>query len=66
MPDTGCNNELHIVVSLVCGMGPDPHSNDESQENGDSGNNGDLTPMTRLKEALSSPESFKKHFLVSS
>lgn len=58
----GCetnSTQMHTVISLVCGMGNDPHSQDEI----DHPNTPTVTPMTRLKEALSSPSTFKKHFL---
>ncbi|XP_069156358.1 trafficking protein particle complex subunit 10 [Procambarus clarkii] len=60
MPGSGTSSaQLHTVISLVCGMGNDPHAHDEPQENSLSQD----TPMTRLKDSLSSPQAFKKHFL---
>ncbi|CAL4132055.1 unnamed protein product, partial [Meganyctiphanes norvegica] len=58
----GCDTnsaQLHTVIALVCGMGNDPHCQDEP----DHPHTPAITPMTRLKEALSSPNTFKKHFL---
>jgi hypothetical protein len=46
------SEQLHIVVGLSAGMG-------DSQ-----GNAKELTPTDKLKEALSSKEAFKKHYLV--
>jgi len=46
------SEQLHIVVGLSAGMG-DSH-----------GNVKELTPTDKLKEALSSKEAFKKHYLV--
>lgn len=51
--------QLHTVISLVYGMGNDPHAHDKPQDNVLSQG----TPMTRLKDSLSSPQAFKKHFL---
>ncbi|XP_066949278.1 trafficking protein particle complex subunit 10 [Macrobrachium rosenbergii] len=53
------STQLHTVISLVYGMGNDPHSHDEPSDDPSAHD----TPMTRLKDALSSPEAFKKHFL---
>ena len=75
MPGTISNSEqMHIVISLVCGMGEDPHPDydkkTQQQQQVSSPGHGPnnllikMSPMTRLKEALSSPEAFKKHFLV--
>ena len=56
MPGSGTSSaQLHTVISLVCGMGNDPHSHDEPPTE---------SPMTRLKDSVSSPQAFKKHFLV--
>nr|XP_053654909.1 trafficking protein particle complex subunit 10-like [Cherax quadricarinatus] len=52
--------QLHTVISLVCGMGNDPHTHDQPQEHSSLSQD---TPMTRLKDSLSSPQAFKKHFL---
>jgi hypothetical protein len=46
------SEQLHTVVGLSAGMG-DSH-----------GNAKELTPTDKLKEALSSKEAFKKHYLV--
>jgi hypothetical protein len=46
------SEQLHIVVGLSAGMG-------DSQ-----GNIKEPTPTDKLKEALSSKEAFKKHYLV--
>jgi hypothetical protein len=46
------SEQLHIVVGLSAGMG-DTH-----------GTVKELTPTDKLKEALSSKEAFKKHYLV--
>ncbi|XP_076035164.1 SIDL trafficking protein particle complex subunit 10 isoform X2 [Oratosquilla oratoria] len=54
------SNQLHTVVSLVTGMGNDPHGHGTE---GDSGGADSMTPMTRLKDAVSSQEAFRKHFL---
>ena len=68
MPGNPSNSEqLHTVITLVCGMGNDPHSDDSQfKDDGDAEQNHfmKMTPMTRLKDALSSQEAFKKHFLV--
>ncbi|KAK7085530.1 Trafficking protein particle complex subunit 10, partial [Halocaridina rubra] len=53
------STQLHTVISLVYGMGNDPHSHDASGDD----LSGQGTPMTRLKDSLSSPQAFKKHFL---
>lgn len=58
----GCetsSSQLHTVISLVCGMGNDPHAHDYHQEDEPVHD----TPMTRLKDALSSPQAYKKHYL---
>jgi hypothetical protein len=47
------SEQLHVVVGLSAGMG-------DSQ-----GNSKQPTPTDKLKEALSSKEAFKKHYLVS-
>ena len=47
------SEQLHTVVGLSAGMG-------DSQGSGKS-----PTPTDKLKEALSSKEAFKKHYLVS-
>ncbi|XP_045138817.1 trafficking protein particle complex subunit 10-like isoform X2 [Portunus trituberculatus] len=55
MPGSATSStQLHTVISLVCGMGNDPHSHEEPPRE---------SPMTRLKDSLSSPQAFKKHFL---
>jgi len=46
------SEQLHIVVGLSAGVG-DSH-----------GNVKELTPTDKLKEALSSKEAFRKHYLV--
>ncbi|KAB7502745.1 Trafficking protein particle complex subunit 10 [Armadillidium nasatum] len=62
MPGSKTSSEqLHVVISLVCGMGEDPHTDEHSQVNNTE--NVQMSPMSRIKEALSSQESFKKHFL---
>ncbi|RXG69486.1 Trafficking protein particle complex subunit 10, partial [Armadillidium vulgare] len=62
MPGSKTSSEqLHIVISLVCGMGEDPHTDEHSQVNNTE--NVQMSPMSRIKEALSSQEAFKKHFL---
>ncbi|RWS12306.1 trafficking protein particle complex subunit 10-like protein [Dinothrombium tinctorium] len=54
MPDMSLTSDCLIkVVTLIAGMGQDPHSGDESQP----------SPQMRLKEALSKPESFLKQYL---
>lgn len=45
------SEQLHLVVGLSAGMGDAPLSNNR-------------TPTDQLKEALSSNEAFKKHYLV--
>lgn len=42
---------MHTVVNLIAGMGNDPHEELS------------LSPQKRLKEALSTPEAFLKHYL---
>lgn len=55
MPGSATSSaQLHTVISLVCGMGNDPHSHEDPPRD---------SPMTRLKDSLSSPQAFKKHFL---
>lgn len=46
------SEQLHLVVMLSAGMGDAPLSSNRS-------------PTDQLKEALSSNEAFKKHYLVS-
>jgi len=48
------SEQLHTVVGLSAGMG-DTHGNSKQP-----------TPTDKLKEALSSKEAFKKHYLVNS
>ncbi|KAK4306125.1 hypothetical protein Pmani_022031 [Petrolisthes manimaculis] len=55
----GSSAQLHTVIALVCGMGNDPHAHDDPHQDPSSRD----TPMTRLKDAVSSPQAFKKHFL---
>ena len=70
MPGCSVGSEkLHLVITLVCGMGNDPHSQEDLPPPEEGAEEEEekviqLTPMTRLKEALSSPEAFRKHFLV--
>ncbi|XP_064489263.1 trafficking protein particle complex subunit 10-like [Ornithodoros turicata] len=53
MPNqTAGSEQLHMVVNLLSGMGEDPYSDPKT-----------LTPHARLREALSSKESFLKHYL---
>ncbi|KFM65669.1 Trafficking protein particle complex subunit 10, partial [Stegodyphus mimosarum] len=53
MPDLDANSEkLHIVVGLLAGMGEDPYSDSNSE-----------SPHAKLRGALSSKESFLKHYL---
>ncbi|XP_042242319.1 trafficking protein particle complex subunit 10-like isoform X2 [Homarus americanus] len=61
MPGSATSSaQLHTVISLVCGMGNDPHTHDQPTDNPPTSQD---TPMTRLKDSLSSPQAFKKHFL---
>lgn len=53
------STQLHTVISLVYGMGNDPHTHDKPQDDPTT----QETPMTRLKDSLSSPQAFTKHFL---
>lgn len=53
MPDLEATSEqLHLVVGLLSGMGEDPYPE-----------TGQLSPHSRLREALSSKDSFLKHYL---
>lgn len=45
------SEQLHLVVGLSAGMGDAPLGKE-------------VTPTDQLKEALSSKEAFKKHYLV--
>lgn len=67
MPGEGRSSsaQLHTVIALVCGMGNDPHAHDDPPRDPHQDPSTQDTPMTRLKDALSSPPAFKKHFLVS-
>ncbi|KAF2351209.1 Foie gras liver health family 1 [Trinorchestia longiramus] len=99
-PASDGDEKLHTVVALVCGMGDDPHADNDGASahhhhhtsqsehvmedkakdtklesaapaGGDGGvsfsvvmlEQNSMSPMTRLKEALSSKEAFRKHYL---
>lgn len=58
------SEQLHTVISLVYGMGNDPHAHEDLTDGENKDDIKQISPMTRIKEALSSQEAFKKHFLV--
>ncbi|XP_027195012.2 SIDL trafficking protein particle complex subunit 10 [Dermatophagoides pteronyssinus] len=54
------SEHLHRMVELVAGMGADPHIRPSSSSQSD---DDWMSPQERLKDALSSPELFLRHYL---
>lgn len=54
------SEHLHRMVELVAGMGADPHIRPSSSSQSD---DNWMSPQERLKDALSSSESFLRHYL---
>lgn len=62
LPTSIHSHNLHKIVELIAGMGTDPHIR-STQNEASSCDSIWQSPQERLKDALSSPESFLKNYL---